>query len=252
MEPVVVAALLSGVISGVIVAVLNYFLTKKKTTAEVTKLEVETEKLRLEIQKLGVDLTKSAEAVTATVGYQLARATEQIIYSSKQRQLGFDFSGRGGQIWKRVGDKDVPMTPKGEGTLNFAQGGILDIQRTNTDGRFEIWLQNYTQEGKEQERIIPNSSLSGLRFILVRCEAKVMGGEHTLKFVLKNETTKKWLASEERKITSDTWTLVEFYFRVSPAEECRLRIDDQDVTQTPSSIQIRNIEVMERTEQRPG
>jgi hypothetical protein len=245
MEPIV-AALISGVLSGIIVAILNYFLTKKKTEAEVRKFEAETEKVRLEIQQIGLEFTKSAENVAATVNYQLAKTAEQIIYSSKQRQPGHDFSGAGNQIWTRVGDKHEPVTPKGEGTLSFEEGGIINLQRTNTKGRFEIWLQSYTYGGREDRLIIPNNTISGLRSLRVSCEAKVLGAEHTLKFVLKNEKTNKWLASEERRITLDTWTLIEIYFRVSPSEECRLRIDDQDVSQAPSSIQLRNIEMAER------
>jgi hypothetical protein len=130
--------------------------------------------------------------------------------------------------------------------MTVEEGGVLSIQRSNAEGRFEVWLRSYAQGGVEKSLITGNNAISGSRSLRISCEVKVIGGDHTLKFVLKNEKTNKWLANAQRRITSDTWTPVDVYLRVPPSEECRLRIDDQDVSHAPSSVQLRNIEVAEK------
>lgn len=48
--------LLSGLFGGVIVALLNYALNRRKTEAEITKLEAETEKIRKETASMGASV----------------------------------------------------------------------------------------------------------------------------------------------------------------------------------------------------
>lgn len=230
--------LLSGLLSGIVVAILNYLLTRRKTKAEIEKLELEAEKIRMEIRNNAVNLS-------ASVSYQLSNKTEQVIYSSNDRDIGFDFKGNEGQIWGTVDGKDIPMTPKGMGTLKI-DNGILSIQRANTDGRYEAHLQTYLYGGSEKQFIPQDDLIEGERRMKISFEAKVVGGEHTLKFLFKGTKSGKWLAYGEKRIVENSWTLHNMYFSVRPNEDCQLRIDDQEVSGAPSSIQIRNFVLTEK------
>jgi hypothetical protein len=74
----------------------------------------------------------------------------------------------------------------------------------------------------------------------------MVGGEHTLRFVLKGKQSGKWLGSKERRIIEDRWTRIEEYMLFSPTEDCQFRLDDLDVSAVPSSIQIRNLVLTEK------
>ena len=172
--------------------------------------------------------------------------SERVVYSSNGRDVGFDFRGSKAQLWQKVGGVDQPISEYGTGVLTFESGGVLNIQRSNTDGRYEVTLQAYLF-GKTETTAIPRDDLiPGLRRLRLSCEAKAAGAEHTLRFVLKNEKTNKWVAQDERTITSNTWTPINIYFQIPPTEECRLRIDDLNVTYAASSVQIRNLVLAER------
>lgn len=238
----IINLLLSGLVSGVVVAIVTYLLTRGKTKAETQKLLFEAEKLRLEAEKIRKELSTNVESI-ASSSYQLSTTSERVIYDSKGRDIGYDFKGVEGYIYKNVDGKDVPVTPKGLGTLSF-DNGILNLKRKNTEGRYEMWLQTYSY-GEEQ--VIPQDDLiGGQRRLRINCEAKVVGGEHTLKFVFKGKDSGKWLAQKETRISEEKWTSLTMYFLVAPNEDCRLRIDDQEVSQAPSSIQIRNFILTEK------
>jgi hypothetical protein len=172
--------------------------------------------------------------------------SERVVYSSSGRDLGFDFRGSKAQLWQNVGGVDKPISEYGTGVLTFESGGVLNIQRSNTDGRYEVTLQAYVFGGTETTAIPRDDLIPGLRRLRLSCETKAAGAEHTLRFVLKNQKTNKWVAQDERTITSNAWTPIKIYFQIPPTEECSLRIDDLNVTHAPSSVQIRNLLLAER------
>jgi hypothetical protein len=230
------SALLSGVLSGVLVSVLGYVFTKRKTSAEIAKLEAETKKIQREL-----------ENIPMAVSFGLSASTERIIYDSAGRDVGFDFKGADAQLWEVIDGKDQPVSDFGRGALKFETGGVLSIQRFNTVGRYEVWLERYFLEGKELLTIRPNELMTGHRGFRLSFEAKVIGGEHTLRILLKNEKSNKWVGREQRStVTTNSWTPIKVYFQIPPTEECRLRLDDLDVLHAPSSIQIRNLLLAEK------
>jgi hypothetical protein len=231
------SALISGVVSGVLVALLNYWLTRKKTLAEIKFIEMQAEKIQRE-------LSLSVDNISAAVAYKSAGSTERIIYDSIGRDIGFDFKGSKAQLWQRIDGVDRAISDYGLGKLS-PENGVLNIQRSNTEGRYEIWLQSYFFDSKELPSIPRNDLISGQRGIRINFEAKAIGASHTLRVVLKNEKENRWLADDSRIISGNSWAPIRIYFQIPP-EECRLRIDDLDVTDAPSSVQIRNFVVAER------
>jgi len=130
----IVNLVLSIVSSGVVVALLTYWLTRRKTRAETEKTELEAEKLRRE-------LSQGLQGIPAGISYELNRAAERTLYQMAGRNPGYDFRGVGGQIWKQVEGKDVAVPGKAIGLLTF-EGGILNIQRSNKKDNTKSGLRN--------------------------------------------------------------------------------------------------------------
>lgn len=143
----IITAVLSGLVSGIGVALLNYVLTRKKTDAEIQKIQAEAQKARAETDKIVAELKN----VSATVSYTLADTAEQILFDGKSHIDGFDIKGAEGQFWTGTGTASKPISPKGQGLLKFEDGGVLNVQRTNTEGRFELIFQRYISKAKSMQ-----------------------------------------------------------------------------------------------------
>lgn len=230
----VLAPLISGIVSGIIVALLNFFFTRRKTAAEIENLKANTAKI---MQELG----GISSAVT-----QIADSAQKIIYDGKGKDAGFDFQGVEERLYNA---KSQPLSDYGRGNLVFDNDGVLNVSRTNTVGRYTILLKSYYFNGEKSTSISRNDLLSGDRRFRVKFETKTVGAAHTLRVVLKNEQTGKWLDQKEQTISGNVWTPIRMYFAISPSEECRLRIDDFNVTEAPSSVQIRNFVLTESSVQ---
>lgn len=232
---IVVAALISALVGGVAVALLNFWLTREMRAAEFQKIKLEIEKTRREVG-----------SISSAVSYQTFDAQEQMVYDGRKQDVGFDFEGLGERLYKRIDDVDQPISGPAQGSLSFEDGGLLNINRTNTEGRFSIYLKSYYFGGTKYLTIPGNPRLTGERRFRVRFEAKAIDSSHTLRVVLRNKKG-EWLDENEQSITSNMWTpMKNFYFVISPSEECQLWIDDIDVTKAPSSVQIRNFVLTER------
>jgi len=239
------SVLLSGVVSGIVVAGLNYLLTRNKTNAETKKLQLEAEKIVLESEKLRKELSTNVESIVSA-SYELANTAERVIYDSRNSDIGFDFEGRGNQIWINENGKDKPITEKGEGELTCDSKEILNLRRTNTDGRYEVLLKSYKFDNSEKPYIPRDDLMEGSRKLRVNFEAKVRGGGQTLKFIFKGEESGKFLATKEIKISEEIWKPIKMHFLVSSAENSFLRIDVQEISKLPSSLQIRNFVLTEK------
>ncbi len=178
----ILSVVLSGLTSGIVVAVLNYFLTRRKTHAEIRKLESEAEKIRLESEKLRKELTTNIENL-ASASYQLTNSLERIIYDTKNRDIGYDFRGVEGYVWETVEGKTVRTTGKAQGILTF-ENAILNLHRANTDGRYEIWLHTYSYGESIPDCIPKDDLIAGKRRLRVSFEAKVVGGRAHVKICI--------------------------------------------------------------------
>jgi len=177
---------------------------------------------------------------------RVEKVPEHLLYDSRTGCDPFDFQFGPGRRY--VGNK--PIGPRGSGTYSIKEGCVVDIERDNKDGTYEIWLRKYVHDGADPTLIPKDEQGAGDRKIRVSCEAKVLGGEHTLSFKLKDPENLVHKYVEERRITSTTWTPIDdIYFHCTRLADFRLRIADQEVSQVPSSVRIRNLVVAERLEQ---
>jgi hypothetical protein len=173
-----------------------------------------------------------------------SRSREIVIYDSARICNRSDFQGKQGKRWSDTEHRSVG--PEGEGILTVLEGGILSVERTNREGRFEIWLHRYNYKGSKTVYLPENPQMTGDRRLRVTCEAKVTDGRHTLWFLFKDRRTDKSPEPpQEVVIDRNEWIPVNLTFLLSPAATYRLRIDDQDVSQVPSILQIRSFRVTE-------
>jgi len=231
----VFAPVLSALLGGLVVAVANHLFARRKTTAEIKKLEAETERTRLETQKLLAEIASTVQEVSAKLG----RTNETMIYDGTAAD-GADFSGEGMRFYLEPQEK-----PKGAGVLRV-EDGVLNVRRSNVAARFRITLLRYAYGGTTRDYIPKNELLANRRVLKITCDAKVVGGSHTAVFAIKKKTTGDWLASHEQTFITNEWTAVEAWFRIPPGDDCFLVIDDQKVAKPDTSLQLRRLVIVER------
>jgi len=230
----IITAVVSGLVGGTGVALLTNFLNKRKTNAEIQKWQAEAEKTAAETQKIKSEL--------ATVSYTISASPEEVIIDGRSGIDGFDVKGSEGQFWS---NNSQPISPKGQGSLKF-ENGVLNVQRTNTDGRYELLFLRYMYKSGEHSLIPKDDLISGKRKLRVSCEAKSAGADHTLRFMIRDPSTKQRLAEDRVKVTTNQWTSFQAFLSADPGVDGQFRIDDEEVSQAPSSVQIRNIVLTQR------
>jgi len=235
-------SLLAGVVSGIGVALLNHVLGRRKTAAEIRNLEAQAEKIQAETGKILAEVQKLSD----TVSYTLA-AEEAILVDGRSRAIdGFDTHTYEATLWQGSGSQAVPVGLKAKGRLIFDEGGVLNIQRENTDGRFELLFQRYLYKGKEHPLIPKDDLLQGKRKLRVSFEAKCVGGAHTLRFIIRDPASGRWLAQYSVRVDQTTWTPCQAFLVADADVPTQLRIDDEDLSAAPSSVQIRNLVIGQR------
>jgi hypothetical protein len=204
--------------------------------------------LLVELKGKPRDPVPSSEPAPSTI----SPSTQRIIYdSTKSSGIAFDFTGKESPIYKGTGSEARPVTPIGRGELTSEEAGTLSIYRSNTDGRFEIRLRRYSYLGAKRDHLPKNVSIGGSRNLELSFEAKVSpkGVKHTLKAILKNDEREYWLATAEKTVTDNDWRPFKMLLPADNSSlDCYLRIDDQNVSQSGSSVQLRNILLVEHPE----
>jgi Predicted nucleotide-binding protein containing TIR-like domain len=165
------------------------------------------------------------------------KSFELMIYDGRNGFEQYDVKEWGNTLWDKDGK---PIPPKGEGETQIDKDGELQIIRNNIEGRYEIHLQH---TGSSKPTIYKNE-LSP-RTLRVRCEVKVESGEHTLRFVFKDEKANKIEGDRIIKANNKDWEQIDLKFQVPPTVDMSFRIDEQMVSQMPGRIKIRKLVISE-------
>ena len=232
----------SGLLGGLIVAIVNYFFTRTKTQVETEKLIAETKKINLEVQKMSSELGGLSSTVQE-VKDKLIQVNEKVIYEGSIYCDGADFLGQGERLYGQPKEK-----PKGAGSLKV-ENGVINLQRSNVEGRYRISLLRYLYDGVERDYLPKNELLAGKRILKLTCEVKAGRGEHMLNFLIKKKSDGGWLGEYKQKFTQNEWIQIVVYFRISPNEDCRLWIDNHEVSCPDASVQLRKLVLTERVSQ---
>ena len=174
--------------------------------------------------------------------YAQAVGIERIIYDGRNTVKASDFAGNGAQAWDYVAHRFTDDS--GEGSYQITDN-VITINRTNTAGRYELYLKRFVFEGEEHNSL-PASATQNVRRLRLTCEVKKESVSHILRFVFKGETSKDVLDEKDYVIFSPEWEKVELFFSVSTKEPSLFRIDDLSVLKAPSSVSIRNLVLVEK------
>lgn len=174
--------------------------------------------------------------------YQQLPGEESIVYDSRNGIEPGDFTGNGAQAWDYVAHRFAGAV--GEGSYQ-AESNLITIHRTNTQGRYELYLKRFLFDNKEHHHV-PASKAKAKRTLRLTFEVKKESASHILRFVFKGETSKEVLDEKDYVVYNPDWQKAELFFSVAANEDALFRIDDLGVTAAPGRIEIRNLILLEK------
>jgi hypothetical protein len=204
-------------------------------------------KLRLPSDLSGITPAKydpTARHLQASVGKSLLQlkhairnlterfSPKTVLYDTGQSIRPYDFKSREGYFWKN----DKRISDQGTGTIEYLQD-VLKLTRTNQKGRIEIELR---QDGPDAPSI-RQTQIPPRRIVRVTFDAKVDGGEHSVRIVLKDIKKGEWAANQKLILANVEWRPTELYFVVSPTADLLFRIDDEKPSIAPSTLYLRRL-----------
>lgn len=233
----IAVSLISSVVGGLLVAVLNHLFTRRKTEAEVEKLraeagriKAETEKVRAETGKFSAEFEEVTASITEATYYTTLAANERIIYDGTSGIEGYD----------------IEVVRESRKFGHAFKNGTLIILRASNRGVYQLQLCKYIFNGNESEFIPKNELLAGKRKLRITFEARVTRGSRTLIFAFIALPRNSLLDKREVTIEQASWMRTDLYFRVPPHEDCLLQIVDLYGSQ-PGSLLLRNLVLAERS-----
>jgi hypothetical protein len=195
----------------------------------------------------------SSTVTLETAAFRLLATLKRLQYKTvlfdSREGAASHFRGYPNSFWTGKGAETKRSSPIGEGQLTIEAGGILTITRTSDEGRIEVQLYEHESLGPKNARKVfpPSEHALEARRLWIHCEARTDGAKHGIRFVLKNDATDSWLASEKRVVASKDWTQLDVYLRVDPKLNFWFRIDNEEVSSVPSELRLRNIVLRERS-----
>lgn len=223
----IITSIISGLLGGVIITLLNYFLNKRKTDAEIAKLKAETKKLNIENQSLSNRIDENLKSNFSRVFYD------------KINPDHFDFLPKNGFLTKEgkiFGDK-------AGGEFHIIDN-ILNINRIDNNGKFELRLNKYLKEGLEYLK--KDSTRNKNRNLHFSYETKITGeGSHDVEIVIKDNNTGEHIVNDRIRVDHQEWKKKNHYLRIPNTKDFYLRMDNKEVKSYPSSIQFKNLKLVE-------
>jgi hypothetical protein len=153
-----------------------------------------------------------------------------------------------------VGEHDIiDERLKHDNSVNEAAGnykienGMLNITRTNNEGRFLIRFERYSIDGQNVSCIRNNPTLESDRRLLVSFKAKITNGSHTFRVICRKYNIAQWVhnAFVTFKIQSKEFQQYKRIIYVPANEDFQLQVDDLDVQNVSSSIQVKDFTIIE-------
>jgi hypothetical protein len=164
-------------------------------------------------------------------------------YNGRSPEL-LDFDAQNGRIYNNATQREEGLTSSANLTIENQQ---ININRTNTDGRFTLTVTRYNFSGSTLPYIPINPIISGKRVFVVSFEASSKQGvKHTLLFAIKDADSTSWLQRHSVEIVSTEWQSIEFTLFVPSDKKLVFRVDDRDVGAAPSTLQIKNLRLLEQ------
>jgi hypothetical protein len=171
------------------------------------------------------------------------QSSHLIIHFDGRRLKKGDIGGTNGRQYnKELKQEDGPISG---GSLTV-DDRLISVERLDDNGRFKLWAARYKYGRSEVDYIPVNPLIKGERHFQISCEvSSVQGYHHKLVFAFADRQTHAWVASSAADVTSNIWTPVELLLKTPSDSNLIFRIDDIEVAKFPSTIQIRNLKILE-------
>src|SRR5205085_1487139 len=121
--------------------------------------------------------------------WQQQPGTETVVYDGRPGIETTDFTGNGARAWDYVAHRFLEDSGVGSHQI---ENTTITVSRTNTNGRYELYLKHYVFDGKRTEKI-PSSNSQPVRRLRLCCEVKKGSASHVLRFVFKGGVTQEAL-----------------------------------------------------------
>jgi len=211
----IIASLISSIIGGLLVALVNFVLARKKNQAETDKFLAETDKFLAETEKIRVEMEKISNSISSA-------NSERTVYDGTLGIAGYDIT------------ETVGCSVK-EGALIF----------NKLDGGFVLC--KYLDRSRVKEFLPRNELVEGARKLRVSCEVKVTEGSCDLVFLFKPHSTPGVLEIRYIPIDETEWKTTDLYFRVPADKDCVLRVYLEPKSEK-GSLQLKNLFLAERAD----
>lgn len=250
-DKIISLQLTASVCSGLLVAVLNNIITKRKLKQEVKSLEAATKlneaiyrKTMIEIENLQIALNNNTQSVEV-LSNRVSSGQDRLIYDGANGMEG-DFKHNGGNMWRRNKDGiDEEIPGKGTGNISYLGKDVI-INRTNTEGRYELTLKNYNIDGSLKPYIANDNIVGSKRFFVVTANVFAERAVHTININVRTADNKVRLVDDTRIISPSKLISIKMSFWVRTDDNFIFRIDDQNVSDAPSSLRISELKIIEK------
>lgn len=213
-----IIGLFASVIGGVVVAVVNYLLTRDKTNAEI-------DKIRLEISVLQ---RQSGKISDSEIEADYHGASEKIIYYGAKRMDPFDI--RGDEL-TYTRDREVVIIKK----LPSA-----------------FYLDQYSWQNEKHNYLPAIATKSGDRKLRVSYQARAQGGAGEISVSIESHLGNTASSSGNRLDTrrekieaADDFQKIQHFYRITPNYNCVVKFEFESLMRC-EGFQIKNLEVAEQ------
>jgi hypothetical protein len=219
MSDEVIASLISSLVGGLLVAIVNYLLTRGKTNAEIDKLHAEAEKMRVEAKQM----QKNTDEIASYV------VKEEMIYDGRKGITGYD----------------LLVIKKDRANHHAFKQDMLIIERTQKQGIYQFQLRKYQYKDEDSEFLPKNSLVADKRKLKAAFEARVSEGARTIVFAMTSFPSEDLLDKEEIVIDEQHWREYNIFFRIPSFKDCTLQIVDLYGSE-PGVLRLRDLTLEER------
>ena len=167
---------------------------------------------------------------------------ERVVYNGLWRIAPADLRGDLGYVDR----EGVHVGDRADGELAVRKN-VIHISRTNDAGRFHVFLERLGT-GSNRRRFLEPSLEHSRRHLIFRFRARVSEGMHVVRAAAHEVdpglTRFECLGDARRQITT-RWQPYEMAFSFDASRSAYLCIDDEEVTQAPSRLFIRYLQITE-------
>jgi len=189
----------------------------------------------------------SLEAAAFRLLTTLKRLRYQRVLFESQNGGASQFWGYPDTYWSTENGQSVRSSDFAQGEMTIERGGILSIRQTSPYGRFVVQL--LEREAARSKHVPmtfpPPGPTARTRNVWIQCEVCTDGAGHALQFILRDDASSSWIASERRLVKTADWSEINMFFRLESTVAFSFRIAAEEPVHIPSQVRLRHLAIRE-------